>query len=306
MERYRCTRSTSQQVVLRVLRHVCSGGRVSTGSLGCCSLLQPPPTTLSRLPSHSLSLSLSLFLSLFAFPLSLCARPPFLSLFLPLSLFVLCVFHPVFESLSIFLSHFRARRFPLPPNHRTRAFLSIALPPSFFHGVHHRRDAIGPTLFVPFLALPSFSLSPFSSLLFPCNPLLFPPFPSLSLSLSLSLVLSFATSMPLSSFSTPSVLLRFARRARSPSRVSAVLRPPLSFCFSRLPACLGCPRRTVFGAAPRSSSHQPHRPRRARAASSNPTPQTPWVLEFLDQSTRADAARVQHGPPLRRWMESQR
>lgn len=36
------------------------------------------------------------------------------------------------------------------------AFPSIVLPPSFFHGVHHRRDAIGPTLF----SLPSFSLPP--------------------------------------------------------------------------------------------------------------------------------------------------
>lgn len=54
------------------------------------------------------------------------------------------------------------------------AFPSIVLPPSFFHGVHHRRDAIGPTLFAPFvLPASSSSSSSFSSLRFS------PPQPSL-------------------------------------------------------------------------------------------------------------------------------
>lgn len=207
-----------RQVVCRILRHVCSGGRIDRLSL---------PATTHPSP-------------LFPFPLSLCvtrtrAHPRHLS---PLS-----AFHPVFQSLSIFSS---SLLLPLP------LFLSL------FHGVHHRRDAIGPTLFAPFLAR-SFSLAP-----------------------------TFFRDSNASVLFYASVFLRFTRRPRS------------------LSVPRGAERRSAAArsAAQPSAAPPPTREPRRRRRRSHPRLR---VLEFLDQSTRADAAAASAGAahPCRR-MESQR
>lgn len=76
-----------------------------------------------------------------AFPLS---HSPVASLFTPPA------FTP-FSNLSL-----SSRLPPARPSSSSLSLLSLSngLRPSFFHGVHHRRAAIGPTLFTPFLFSP--------------------------------------------------------------------------------------------------------------------------------------------------------
>ena len=146
------------------------------------------------------------------------------------------------------------------------AFPSIVLPPSFFHGVHHRRDAIGPTLFVPFvLPASSSSSSSFSSLLFPSLLFAATLAPPPAAALSLFRLLSFTTSMPSLRFSTrrSSFVSRhiLARSRVSRSASSSPLCPFFSITAVRvLVARCSVPR-----------SHQPHRPRRASGVV-DPTP----------------------------------